>query len=66
MSKLKVIRVGTFAVPGSKQIACYTTWYNPAWEGCVEFDVEAVNGNEAKKKAVVLRRAHDAAKQVRA
>lgn len=53
--------VGTFPpVEGSKQILCYTTWYNPAWSGCVQFTVKAANGTEAKKKAKLLRREYDA------
>ena len=58
MSERK-FRVGTFTTPGSKRIACYTTWYNPTWARCVEFVVEVKNGTEAKKKAAELRRARE-------
>lgn len=59
----KTFRVGTFPpIRGSrsKMPLCYTRWYNPAWEGCIEYTVEAESGEEAKKKAAALRRAADA------
>jgi hypothetical protein len=40
----KTYRVATFREerPGRKpRIAVYTVWYNPAWEGCVLYDVVA-------------------------
>jgi hypothetical protein len=52
---MKTFRVGTFM--HGKRVHCYTLWYSPEWDGCIEYDVEAETGAEAKKKAAALRRA---------
>lgn len=46
---------GDYADPKISKIMAYTSWYNPAWSGCVMYDVEAKNGTEAKRKARQLR-----------
>jgi hypothetical protein len=56
---MKTFRVGTFVAEGSVRVHAYTTWYNRGWSGCIEYDVEAANGTEAKKVATKLRRAHE-------
>ena len=61
---MKIYRVGTFPPEPdcrSKQPMAYLRDYNPQWEGCIEFDVEATSGKEAKRIAVKLRQEHDAA-----
>lgn len=51
---MKTFTVGVFEQhehPTRKPMA-YTRWYNPAWFGCCEHEVEAVNGTDAKKLAI--------------
>lgn len=49
-----IIRVATYYTPKPgkppklSHISAYTRWYNPNWQGCVEYDVEAKRGTEAK------------------
>ena len=55
-----IFKVATFYTPRMGQpmkshISAYTLWYNPAWEGCVEYEVDALTGSEAKKLAIGLR-----------
>lgn len=57
--KITTFKVGTFRherKSGSVYYMAYTRDYNPSWEGCREFAVQAVNGSEAKKRAIALRR----------
>jgi hypothetical protein len=54
------MKVATFfhgdpADPKISKVTAYTSWYNPAWSGCVTYDVEAKNGTEAKRKAREMR-----------
>ncbi len=56
---LRPFRVYTFCEkrPGRKdRISACTLWENREWAGCITYDVEAVNGTEAKKQAIELRR----------
>ena len=51
-------RVGTFPNCPSergRQPRAYLRWYNPEWEGCVEYDVVAPSGEAAKKAAIRAR-----------
>lgn len=41
--------------PKISKVMAYTSWYNPSWEGCVVYDVEAKNGTEAKRVAREMR-----------
>lgn len=56
---MKRFKVATFCEPGRRYVVCYTLWYNPAWPRCIEYEVDAENGAEAKKKARALRKAHE-------
>lgn len=53
----RVFRVGTFAWQGKRgpRVNTYTRYYNRDWDGCVEFDVLASSGVEAKKAARLAR-----------
>jgi hypothetical protein len=51
---MKKILVGTFY--DGRRFSAYTTWYNPQWPGCIEYEIDAMNGTEAKKLAIKLRR----------
>jgi hypothetical protein len=67
---MRNFKVATFYHPdeGSlrlSRIHCYTLWYNPAWEGCKIFNVEAVSVIEAKKKARQLRFDHESRGQTK-
>ncbi len=57
----KSFRVGTFYHGGDpsklKSYMAYMLAYDPAWSGCVEFDIEALSGKEAKRYAVLKRQA---------
>jgi hypothetical protein len=55
---MRLIRVASFYHPGEhggapklSHIRAYTQWYNSTWEGCIEYDIPAANGNEAKRRA---------------
>lgn len=53
------IKVGTFITHRRDKmpiISAYTKWYNSGWTGCKEYEIEAKNGEEAKKLAVKRRR----------
>lgn len=55
-------KVGTFCYPKETRISkinAYTLTYNADWPECVEFLVQAPNGNEAKKIAKKLRAKHE-------
>jgi hypothetical protein len=43
-------------------VMAYTTWANPAWDGCITYEIEAATGAEAKRIAIARRRAHEAGK----
>lgn len=66
---MRTIRVGTFYSPGDKLIAshirAYTVYYDPEWEGCIVYDVEAESGKEAKAIAVQMRLRDEQAKAAR-
>ncbi len=56
------IRVATYydqpkngEMPRLSHIRAYTRWYSATWDGCVEYDVEADTGNQAKLIARRLR-----------
>jgi hypothetical protein len=60
VAAMKTFRIGTFAEgPAISKISAYTQWYNPTWPGCIEYDIEAANGNEAKRIARRKRHAHE-------
>ena len=64
MSNIRIYRVGVFVHKkdnGRYTYSAYTQWYSPSWSNCREYDVEAANGSEAKKKALALAKAADAA-----
>lgn len=53
--------VGTF--PGDpynngsrRKASAYTYWYNPEWKGCIEYEVMAMTGKDAKRAAIKARR----------
>ena len=61
-------RIGTFYHPDpfgkppvKSRITAYSGWYSNRWSDCIEYDVEADSGAEARKKAVQLRLAHERA-----
>lgn len=51
---LKTIRVAVFVHPGRSrnQYSAYTRWYNKDWPGCNIVEVEAENGDCAKRLAI--------------
>lgn len=51
---MSAFKVGVFPHQGKTKMRymAYTTWYNPAWEGCCEHVVNADTGNAAKKIAI--------------
>lgn len=63
---MKTFRVATFVHQrgeGRRPLYnAYTRWFNESWNGCAVFDVEAVDGKEAKKKAIELRKAVEQSK----
>lgn len=57
-SEMKQYLVGTFCDKGETrrtQVRTYLDMYNPLWDDCVEFEVEAINSKVAKKIAVEQR-----------
>jgi hypothetical protein len=55
--KLRTYRVGTFYYDDViGKVLCYLRVYRPGSPGCVEFDVQATSGTEAKKIAHKKRR----------
>jgi hypothetical protein len=59
----KRIKVYTFYEerPGrAPRVSAYTMWVNPTWPGCKTIEVDAINGTEAKKIAIKLRRQEEA------
>lgn len=62
----RLFKVGTFYRTSDgplcvSRIQAYTVYYNPKWEGCLEIDVEATSGSEAKKIARHMRYDHEIA-----
>ena len=57
----KIYKVGTFWVPQESRklvksrISTYTLWYSREWPGCVEYDIKAESGTEAKRIAQQMR-----------
>lgn len=54
--------VATFAtgnLRGGVYINAYLRDYNPDWSECVMFSVEAATGREAKRYAVIMRKAYE-------
>lgn len=51
---MKEFKVGVFECePGAKRRPqAYTVWYSPAWKGCCEHIVRAVDGKAAKRIAI--------------
>jgi hypothetical protein len=64
---MKKFTVGTFYDPIEpllkSRVSAYTCWYSNSWPGCVEFEVEAASGVEAKKLAKDLRLEHELKKK---
>jgi len=56
-------KVGTFAWRSGRRlvVTAYTGFYNPAWPDCIEYEIGATSGYEAKKIASKLRREHEKA-----
>ena len=65
MTAKRVFKVGTFchtkldAKVGISKIQAYSLWYNPVWDKCIEYEVTASSGREARRKASELRLAHE-------
>jgi hypothetical protein len=59
----KKFRVGVFTEQRARgpSYRAYTTWFNPAWEGCRVFEVDATNGTEAKRMAIDIAKLADSA-----
>lgn len=56
----RTYKVGTFYEPHPRgpvksRIRACTVWYNTEWKGCVEYEVEAGSGAEAKAIAIEMR-----------
>ena len=57
--KLRTIRVATFyerREGRAPRVEAYTRDYSIDWKGCRVYDVEALNGNDAKRIAIAMRR----------
>lgn len=56
-TEMRIYRVGTFYRQGKRKgtAHCYTTWYHPSWDGCIEYNVKANSGAEAKRLAKLAR-----------
>lgn len=62
MGKTKRYIVGTFA-NGTRKPNAYLRTYNPAWEGCLEYVIEAESGADAKKLAIEMRQRFEKEKE---
>lgn len=40
-------------------VRAYSTWFNPEWDGCLVYNVEAGSGKEAKRIAILQRVEHE-------
>lgn len=51
-------KVGVFPHQGKTKVRymAYTRDYNPQWQGCCEHEVEAMDGEQAKKLAILAHR----------
>ena len=59
---MKMFKVATFFNPEHRsgcKITAYLRDYNAAWDGCIEYDVEARNGRDAKMLARTARFEHE-------
>lgn len=58
-------KIGTFYHPKKgfpptrSRVSTYTLWYNPKWDGCIEYAVSAENSAEARKLAIDQRLRHE-------
>lgn len=54
--KMKKFKVGVFSEQGKRKMKyrAYTMWYSTDWQGCRTIEVNAENGTEAKKKAILM------------
>lgn len=69
---MRTFTVGTFVdlpAPGRElcisRISAYTRDYNRAWDGCVEYTIEANSGSHAKELARAKRLEEERAKRAR-
>lgn len=54
---MAAFEVATFWHPDLRcKVLCYLRDYNPRWDGCVMFHVEAKNGAAAKREAAQMRK----------
>lgn len=59
---MKIIKVATFCRKGETRVSrvnAYTYWYVDHMSDCITYEVEAINGTEAKKIAKQLRLKHE-------
>jgi len=51
-------KVGTFPnhTNPKRKPRAYSIWYNPLWEGCVEYLVMAASGKDAREAAILERK----------
>ena len=59
----KTFRVATFArltATGKVAVNAYTYWFNESWDGCIVYEIDAINGTEAKRIAIQKRKDHEA------
>lgn len=49
--------VGTFPADRPSQFRAYLRHYMADWEGCIEYEVVAANGQAAKRAAIAARKA---------
>lgn len=61
---VKMFRVGTFFHNEGRRsfVTAYLRDYNPGWTGCVEYDIQAHSGKEAKRLASQWRRERETGK----
>lgn len=45
----------------ASRINAYTSMFNPNWDGCIVYEIEAASGAEAKRIAVQRRLEHERA-----
>lgn len=64
---MATFRIGTFYEPRMgppliSWVSAYSRWYAASWDGCIEYDIEAESGAEAKKIARAKRLEHEKAR----
>lgn len=63
----RVYRVATFVDRDRplclSRIMTYTLWYSPEWEGCIVYEIRALSGKIAKRKAAEMRLAEEKLKR---